>query len=283
MQRVGWIGLGNIGAPMARRVAAAGHALRVWTRRPEAAQAFAEGVAATLAVADAEALVADCDVVVTCVGGPEDVLGLQGRLMPLARPGTVFVDVSTAAPRTGEASAALAAQHRLLALDAPVTGGVAGAARGTLTSFVGGSAEALERARPVLEAYSARLVPCGANGGGYRVKLINQTLMAGVLLGLGDGVRLARSAGLDAAWLKDTLGSGTGASFLFEAYLARMLGADGAVSFSLGLLAKDLRLARDEGLDRELPTPLLDAAVATVEAACARFGPEAGVQMLGAA
>ncbi len=279
--KVGWIGLGHIGAPMAERVRAAGHALQVWARRPQGTAALvAAGAQATV---DVESLARDNDVVCTCVAGPDDVLGLQRQLMPAARPGTLFIDCSTAAPRTGQASAALAAAHGMRALDAPVTGGVAGAQRGTLTSFVGGDAEALALARPVLDSFSARVLHSGGAGAGYRVKLINQTLMAGALMGLADGARLARAAGIDGAWLKDALGSGSGASNLFNAYLTRMLDDDGTVGFSLALLLKDLRLARDEGLAQQLPLPLLDAAIAAVEMASARFGADAGLQTLGAA
>ncbi len=281
MLKVGWIGLGHIGAPMAARVLAAGHALQVWARNP-AGTAALQAAGATVA-STAAALARDNDVVCTCVGGPDDVLGLHRQLMPLARPGTLFIDCSTAAPRTGEASAALAAAHGQRALDAPVTGGVAGAQRGSLTTFVGGDAAVLDSARPLLASFSARVLHSGGAGAGYRVKLINQTLMAGALMGLADGARLARAAGLDAAWLKDALGSGSGASALFDAYLPRMLAGDGPASFSLGLLLKDLRLARDEGLTQQLPTPLLDAAIATVEAACQRHGPDAGLQALGLA
>ncbi len=278
--RVGWIGLGRIGAPMAERVLAAGAPLALWARRGEAARALVDRGAAWH---DAlEPLAAASDIVVTVVTGPHDVQSLHARLMPAARPGTLFVDLSTATPHTAEAAGALARRHGHAVLDAPVTGGVAGAQRGSLTAFVGGEPLSVERARSLLQAFCSRVVACGPSGSGYRTKLINQTLVAGVLMGLADGARQARAAGLDGAMLQEALGSGTAGGFLFDSYFARMLGLQGPVSFTLGLLLKDLRLAREQAATLAQPAPLLDAAVATVAAAVERHGADAGVQALAA-
>jgi 3-hydroxyisobutyrate dehydrogenase-like beta-hydroxyacid dehydrogenase len=276
--QVGWIGLGHIGTPMAQRVRAAGFDMRVWARRRDAAAPLVDAGAAWCD--DAQDLARRCDIVCTCVGGPDDVLDLHRRLMPAARAGTLFIDHSTAAPGTALESARIASGVGMLTLDAPVTGGVAGATRGTLTTFVGGSAEALARAQPLLQAFSARIAPCGPTGGGYRVKLINQLLMVGSLLAVADAAMLARAAGLDGATLKDALAGGSGSSALFDSYWLRMMAPEGPASFSLGLLHKDLRLARDEALALHTPTRLLDAALAAVDAAGQRHGLEAGLQML---
>lgn len=276
--RIGWIGLGRIGRPMAERVLAAGLPLAVWARRPEVAQPLL-AAGATWA-ADPAALARGCDIVATIVGGPDDVAALHRQMMPAARPGTLFVDLTTASPRTAATSAALAAEHGLLRLEAPVTGGVAGAQRGTLTCLAGGDAAALSAAQPLLAAFAQRIVPCGGAGSGYRFKLFNQALVGGTLLGLADGARLARGAGIPVEVLQPALASGTAAGFLFEAYLGRMVSGAGPVSFSLGLLHKDLRLARDESLALGLPPLGLDAAIAALDRAIQRHGPEAGVQML---
>lgn len=263
---------------MAQRVLDAGFELTLWARRRAAAEPLLERGAAW--VDSAEALLPRCDVVCTIVTGPDEVQALHATLMPQARPGTLFIDMSTAAPRTARRAADLAAAHGLQVLDAPVTGGVAGAQRGTLTSFVGGDADALERARPLLASYSQRVVACGPAGSGYRTKLLNQTLMVGSLLGLADGARLARASGMAAADVLAALEGGTGSSFLLPNYLARMISGEGPVTFTLGLLLKDLRLAREEAQALELPMPLLDAALAAVSQAVLRHGAEAGVQEL---
>jgi 2-hydroxy-3-oxopropionate reductase len=236
MTTVGWIGLGHIGTPMAQRVRAAGFELLVWARRRDAAAPLVE--AGAVWCDDVLELARRCDTVCTCVGGPDDVLDLHRRLMPAARPGTLFIDLSTASPATAVESARIASGVGVQVLDAPVTGGVAGATRGTLTTFVGGSAEALARARPLLQAFSARIAPCGPSGGGYRVKLINQLLMVGSLLAVADAAMLARAAGLDGAALKDALAGGSGSSALVRQLLAAHDGARRRRQFLAGPAAQ---------------------------------------------
>lgn len=279
-QRIGWIGLGRIGAPMAERVRAAGWPLMLWARQPGSAAASALLERGATWGGRAEDLARQCDIVCTIVTGPQDVLALHALLMPLAKPGTLFIDLTTATPGTALAAARLAQAHGMQSLDVPVTGGVAGAVRGALTCFVGGEAAALERARPLLSSFGQRLVACGGPGSGYRTKLINQTMVAGVLMGLADGARIARAAGIPAGDLQPALGSGTAGSFLLESYLPRMMGVEGPVTFTLSLFLKDLQLARAEAQALEIDAPLLDAAIAAVAAARQRHGPEAGVQAL---
>lgn len=277
---IGWIGLGRIGTPMAGRVLDAGLPLQLWARHP--AQADALRAAGAQWAPDAETLARSSSIVVTVLGGPDDVAALQSRLMPAARPGTLFIDLSTAAPATGQMGEQLAQAHGHDWLEAPVTGGVAGAERGTLTCFAGGSAAALQRATPLLQCFAQKIVPSGPAGSGYRLKLLNQVLVAGILMGLADGSRLAQAAGLEPQALLPVLGSGTAGSALLESYLPRMLPPGGAVGFTLGLLHKDLRLAAAEAAGLGLAAPLLQAAMAATEAAIERHGAQAGVQMLAA-
>ncbi len=277
---IGWIGTGRIGLPMARRVLLAGHPLRVWARHPgQAAPLLAEG--ATWSDSP-EALASESAIVATIVRGSDDVLGLYRRLLPAAQRGSVFVDLTTAAPACAEDAAVLAARAGILALDAPVTGGVAGAAQGTLTAFAGGDADTLERARPMLAAFCSRIVHVGGAGTGYRMKLVNQTIVAGVLAGLANGMALARAAGFDAATVRDALQAGTASGPLFDAYLPRMLPPGGSATFTLGMLRKDLALARAEASAHDKDTVFVDTVLATVDAARARHGEDAGVQYLAA-
>jgi 3-hydroxyisobutyrate dehydrogenase-like beta-hydroxyacid dehydrogenase len=285
--RVGWIGLGRLGRPMAARVAAAGWPLAVWARQPEAAAAWRAGLPAPLrdsvaVCATPAALAAQADIVGTVVAGPEDVAALHEQLMPAARPGTLFIEMSTVAPRNGVEAQARATRHGLMSVEAPLTGGVAGAERGTLTAFVAGEPGAVARAEPLLRLFCQRLVPCGAAGQGYRHKLVNQTLVAGTVLALADGARMARAAGIAPEGVKAALASGTAASAQLEAYWGRMAGLDGPVTFTLGLLHKDVVLARDEARALGLQAPLLDAAVAVLAQAIATHGAGAGVQRLAA-
>ncbi|MDW5444657.1 NAD(P)-dependent oxidoreductase [Polaromonas sp. SM01] len=279
-QEIGWIGLGRMGSPMAHRLLAAGHRVSVWARRPEAAASL---LAAGAGWAESPvALARRCGLVVSMLTGPDDVLALYEQMMPAAGPGTVFVDMSTASPSTAIQLARWASQSAVDVLDVPVTGGVAGAQNGTLTLFVGGSSEVLARCRPVLATLSQRLVHCGEAGAGYRMKLINQTMMAGALLGLANGAAMARAAGCSADILHEALGTGTASGALFHAYLGRMLSLEGPETFTLGLLRKDLLLARDESPAGAPSTAFLSLLLSLVDDACARFGPDRGVQFLGA-
>jgi 3-hydroxyisobutyrate dehydrogenase-like beta-hydroxyacid dehydrogenase len=194
----------------------------------------------------------------------------------------VFLEMTTAAPATALQLNKIAAPMQAVVLDCPVTGGVSGAQKGTLTHFVGGDKDALARCRPLLETLSERIVFCGDSGAGYRMKLVNQTMVAGILLGLADGTALARASGFDAGILSEALTGGTASSFLFNSYAQRMLECTGPVTFTLGMLRKDLRLARAEAVARGTTTRLLDCALDAAEAACLRFGERAGAQCLAA-
>ncbi|MFO1288870.1 MAG: NAD(P)-dependent oxidoreductase, partial [Rubrivivax sp.] len=254
--------------------------LRVWARRPEACAAAV--AAGAVAVDSPAALARECDVVVTIVGDSTDVTALHAQMLPQARPGAVFIDMTTAAPATARHSAALAASHGAFVLDAPVSGGVAGAKQGTLAIFVGGENAVLARAAPLLDLLGRHVVHCGDAGAGYRMKLVNQTMIAGTLLGLAEGAALARSGGFRAELLTRSLAHGTAGGRLFDAYSTRMLGVTGEIAFTLGLLRKDVRLAREEAVAAGTSTRLLDVALAALDDACAAHGEAQGVQWLAA-
>ncbi|MDE2612979.1 MAG: NAD(P)-dependent oxidoreductase [Burkholderiales bacterium] len=278
---IGWIGLGRMGAPMAERLLGAGHAVRVWARRPEAlASAVAAGA---IALDTPEQLARECDVVATIVGGTADVAELHARMLPHARPGAVYLEMTTAAPAGARHSGELAARRGATVLDCPVSGGVAGARQGTLAQFVGGDPDAFARCDALLRLCSRHVVHCGASGSGYRMKLVNQTMIAATLLGLAEGVSLARAGGFDGQLVAQALGHGTAAGPLFASYAQRMFDAGGDVTFTLGLLRKDLRLAHDEAAGSGAPTRLLGFVLATLDEACAQHGEAAGVQLLAAA
>ena len=278
---IGWIGLGRIGAPMAERLLGAGHALRVWARRPDACAAAV--AAGALAVDTPEELARQCDVVATIVGGTDDVALLLASMLPHARPGAIYLEMTTAAPSAARQAQELAARRGAAVLDCPVSGGVAGARQGTLVQFVGGERDALGRAAPLLGALASHVVHCGASGSGYRMKLVNQTMIAATLLGLADGVALARAGGLERELVAQALSRGTAAGPLFASYLPRMFDAAGDITFTLGLLRKDLRLAHDEASGCGAPTQLLEFMLAALDRACERHGEGAGVQRLAAA
>lgn len=277
--RWGWIGWGRMGRPMVRRLQAAGHEVHVWARRPELrAQAQAEGLAWADSVA---ALARRCEVVCSMLGGPADVAEVFGGAEPGLQAGTLWVDMSTSAPGSAPGLAARARHRGAEFIDCPVTGGVPGAEAGALTLLAGGAPAALQRWAGGSEVFG-RMVACGGPGDGYRMKLVNQTLVAGQLLGLADGMRSAAAAGIGVHAVLEALGQGSASGRMLQTYAERMHAQSGPVQFTLGLLLKDIGLALDETRACGGDTHFLIFAQARLRAACDRHGEHAGVQQLAA-
>ncbi|PLX69343.1 MAG: 2-hydroxy-3-oxopropionate reductase, partial [Azoarcus sp.] len=233
--RLGFIGLGAMGAPMARHLLGAGHELVVWARRPEAA---AEVVAAgALACATPAELAARSEVVFSIVTGSADVealvLGEQGLAAGLAA-GAVHVDMSTIAPGCARRLAAHHAGRSVGWLDAPVSGGAQGAIDATLAIMAGGEAETLARVRPLLEVLGKRIVHVGPAGAGQVAKACNQMIMVAAIQAGAEAMHLAQAHGVDLAAVRQALMGGSAASRVLEVMGARMVSRD----FSAGVEAR---------------------------------------------
>lgn len=274
--KVAFLGLGVMGAPMAGHLARKGFAVTVWNRTPARADALrerlaAEGLAITVAATAAEAAQGQ-DVVLTCVGNDDDlaqvVLGEAGALAAMA-PGALFVDHTTVSPAIARRIADAASERGLLALDAPVSGGQAGAENGKLAIMCGGSDAAMERARPVLEAYAARIVHVGDAGAGQATKAVNQICIAGTLAGLSEAVRFAHGAGLDMAKVLSAISGGAAQSWQMENRWPTMAAGEFDFGFAIDWMRKDLAIALAEGKAQGLPMPvtaLVDQFYAAVQA-----------------
>jgi 3-hydroxyisobutyrate dehydrogenase len=242
--RVGVIGLGIMGAPMARNLLRAGHEVVVHGRTParvEPLVALGARAAATPA-----ALAATADAVLTCLPDGPDVervvTGPDGILAGAAR-GLLVIDASTIAPDTARSLAARCGEAGVGFLDAPVSGGEQGAIAGTLSIMVGGDAEAYARAQPVFAAIGRTVTHMGASGQGQMTKLVNQVIGATTLAAVAEGLTLAAQAGLDPAAVMAAVGSGAATSWQLEHLGPRMQHADWAPGFMVRLMQKDLRLA----------------------------------------
>jgi 3-hydroxyisobutyrate dehydrogenase len=268
-----------MGAPMTRNVMRAGFALLVHARRREAAAPLLEAGASWRG--SAGALAAEADVVVTMLGGPSDVGELyRADLLPHARAGTLLVDMTTSSPRLAAALANEGAARGARVLDAPVTGGRVGAREATLSIMVGGEAATLEAAQPVLSAMGRRIAWCGPAGSGQRVKLVNQVIVGGTLLGLVEGMALAAAARLDGTTVLPLLAEGTAGGFLYQAYAQKLLARDLSPGFSVRHFVKDLSLALDEGAALGVELPGTRQVLERYRELERRLGPEAGVQAL---
>ena len=275
-KRIAFLGLGVMGAPMAGHLARAGHRVTVYNRTSARAEGWlsrhrAEGLDVALAASPAAAA-AEQDVVITCVGNDDDlaevVLGATGALAAM-RQAALFIDHTTVSPAIARTVAQAAEARSILALDAPVSGGQAGAESGKLAIMCGGSAEAFTAASPVMQAYSARMVHVGDAGAGQATKAVNQICIAGVLAGLSEGVRFAQESGLDMPKVLEAISGGAAQSWQMENRWETMARGEFDFGFAIDWMRKDLAIALSEGRARGLSLPvtaLVDQFYAQVQA-----------------
>ena len=256
IERVGFVGLGIMGGPMAANLLKAGFKVTVWNRNPKRMQALLE-MGATGAGSPAEVAAAS-EVTVSCVTNSPDVeavaLGPGGIAEGAAR-GNVYIDCSTIAPGVARSVAATLAEHGIEMLDAPVSGGDVGARAGTLAIMVGGEATVFERCLPVLQAMGKTIVHVGPAGSGQVVKLCDQVAGGLNLLALSEAVALARKAGVDPAKMLEVVGAGAAGSWMIQNLGPRAVAGDFAPGFMVDLMQKDLGLVLDEAKATQTPLP----------------------------
>lgn len=275
MTTVGVLGIGRMGAAMARAIHAADHDLVLWNRSAPAADALAAELGARVAATPAQ-VAASASVCITMLAdGPavDAVYGGPTGLVAGAGPHTILVDASTVPPSVLRGHEAAIRATAAGVLDAPVSGSVATATAGKLTLMVGGTPEDLERARPVLDAIAATVVHIGPLGSGAAMKLAVNTAIFGLNQAISEALVLAEASGIDRSVAYDVLAaSAVGAPYVGYKRAAFVDPDATPVAFALDLAAKDLRLIRDlaDGLDTSLPQAALDLAV--IESAAAAVG-----------
>jgi 3-hydroxyisobutyrate dehydrogenase len=253
--KAGFIGLGAMGYAMAGHLHRAGFLTAVSNRTMAKAEQFAKEHAGVSALSPAE-LAAQCDVIIVCVSADADVIGVVLEIAKSAKPGTIVIDHSTVSSMTAKKASELLKPGKIEFLDAPVSGGVEGAKNGKLSEMIGGDAKTLERAKPVLEAYAARISHMGDVGAGQNTKSVNQVLVAGIAQATCEGLALGEALGLDPERLLPTLMAGAANSWFLEKRGATMMKNQFSVGFKLALLHKDLgivdKLAKAAGTDRSV-------------------------------
>ena len=255
-ERIGFIGLGIMGRGMAANILKAGFPLTVWNRTPERTEALAAAGAAVAATP--AALAAASDIVITCVSDTPDVqaviLGEDGVLRG-AQSGSLVIDMSTISPAVTQEIAAALSARGVAMLDAPVSGGSEGAARGTLSIMVGGAVEALERAMPVLQTMGQRITHVGSTGAGQTVKLVNQVIVVGNCLAMAEGLMLAQAGGVDLERALDAVSGGAAGSWMLSNRGPQILARDWRPGFTIALQQKDLRLVLEAADAVGTPVP----------------------------
>lgn len=281
MDTVGWIGLGIMGAPMARNLLAAGHEVVVWNRSEERLDAaVASGAQRGASPAD---VAARSDVVIACVTASADLeevaIGRSGVAEGIRR-GSLFVDMSTISPAMTRAVAARFEERGVAMLDAPISGGEQGAIGGTLSIMVGGPAEALERARPIFELLGATVTHCGPAGAGQTVKLCNQIAVCINNLAMAEALVFCVRSGVDPSTMLSAITQGAAGSWQLSNLGPKVVERDFAPGFKVALQQKDLRLALEAADELRVPlvgTSLVHQLFAAVERA---HGGEVGTQAL---
>lgn len=253
---VGFIGLGIMGSGMAHNLLKAGLDVTVWNRTTERMAPLIEA-GATPAASAAE-VAANSEIVVICVSNTADVetvlLGEDGVLEG-ARPGTLVIDCSTISPQTTQALAETLAGHEVHMLDAPVSGGSEGAAKGTLSIMIGGDAEQVERAQPVLQAMGKTITHVGGHGAGQTAKLVNQVLVVSTMQGMAEALLLASAGGLDLERTLAAVSGGAAGSWTLSNRGPQVIARDWRPGFTIDLQMKDLRLVLEAADELGVPLP----------------------------
>ncbi|MDB5958350.1 NAD(P)-dependent oxidoreductase [Ramlibacter sp.] len=247
-RKVAFLGLGVMGFPMAGHLALAGHRVTVYNRSAEKRIAWCKEFTGGAAPTPREA-VADCDLVFCCVGNDDDlrsvVQGEQGAFAGM-KSGAVFIDHTTASANVARELSAEAARRGLQFVDAPVSGGQAGAQNGLLTVMCGGEQAPFDAARPVAMAYSRAFTLLGASGAGQLAKMVNQVAIAGLVQGLSEAIAFGLKAGLDMEQVLEVIGKGAAQSWQMDNRGKTMIAGKFEFGFAVDWMRKDLGLVLDE-------------------------------------
>ncbi|VFR72553.1 3-hydroxyisobutyrate dehydrogenase [plant metagenome] len=263
MKQIAFIGLGNMGAPMALNLLKAGHALKVFDLSEKALKQAAEAGASVASSARDAVTGADCVITMLPASAHVEKLYLGDDLLAGVRADALVIDCSTIAPESARRVAAAAQARGIAMIDAPVSGGTGGAAAGTLTFIVGGAAESLERARPLLEKMGKNIFHAGDAGAGQVAKICNNMLLGVLMAGTAEALALGVANGLDVKVLSDIISKSSGRNWATELYnpwpgvmpnVPASKGYEGG--FGVDLMLKDLGLAAEAALAVKAATPL---------------------------
>jgi 3-hydroxyisobutyrate dehydrogenase len=272
--KAGMIGLGAMGIGMARQVAKAGFLTGVYNRTASKAQSLAEELELTV-YDQPELLAANVDVVLICVSADSDVLAMVTAVSKTIRPGAVVIDMSTVSSDTALKAATMLAEKQAHFLDAPVSGGVEGAQKGTLAMMVGGDAAVLEKVRPVLETMAVHIQHMGNTGAGQATKAVNQIMCAGINQAVTEALAFAQTQGLPMDKVIDVISGGASGNWFLQHRGLTMSQGTFVPGFKLALHHKDLKICQAMAAASGFPVPLTDTTVTDYEQLMTRgFGDE---------
>jgi 3-hydroxyisobutyrate dehydrogenase-like beta-hydroxyacid dehydrogenase len=268
MQTLSFLGLGVMGYPMAGHLASKGHSMRVWNRTAEKAARWAQAHRGHHAASASEA-VSHADLVFLCLGDDPDVRAIVVEIVPALKPGAIVVDHTTTSGHVARELSEMLGAHGVEFIDAPVSGGEAGAVSGQLTVMCGGDGSAIEKASPIMAAYAKAITHIGPVGAGQAAKMVNQICIAGVLQGLSEGVAFAEAEGLDVEKVIAAIAGGAAQSWQMNNRALSMHARRFDFGFAVDWMRKDLRIALEAARANgaSLPmTAMVDQQYAKVQA-----------------
>ncbi len=257
LMKIAFIGLGTMGRPMALNLLKAGYAVTVHNRSREKEQPLVE--AGAIAAATPQSAANNADIIITCVSDTPDVAAVileESGVIHGAQSGALVIDMSTISPSVTRSIAARLMENGIHMLDAPVSGGSEGAQNGTLSIMIGGSAKAVEKARPVLSAMGNTITHVGPIGAGQTTKAINQIIVAGTYWSIAEGMALGLKAGLDMEKVVQAVGSGAAGSWGLTNRSGNMISNAYPLGFRVRLHQKDLEIALAAARELGLPLPM---------------------------
>lgn len=280
-EKIGFIGLGIMGTPMSRHLLNAGYPVTVWNRNPARMKPLLEaGAAAGTSPAD---VARKSTVTITMVGDSQDVeaviAGKNGAIEGAAK-GSVVIDMSTISPVTSRALAVRLAEKGVQLLDAPVTGGSAGAQAATLSILVGGDKAAFDRCLPIFQKLGKAITLVGPSGSGHTAKLANQILVAGCMSGIAEALVFAKKAGLDLGTWYEAVKGGAGSSWHLTTQAPKVLDGDFSAGYMVKHHRKDLRLIQETAHELGVPLPVAGAVLQLYRSLQSTGGDELGHQAL---
>ena len=255
--KTGVIGLGAMGAPMARNLHQAGHLAAIWNRTIDRAQRLGDELGVPQATSPAE-LARACELIILSVSADEDVLEVIETLAPGLQPGSVVLDTSTVSRETAVRAAQQLAAIDVAFLDAPVSGGIEGARNGTLAMMIGGDAAVLERMRPVLDAIAGRVAHMGPVGAGQATKAVNQVMAAGINQAVTEALAFAEKLELPLDQVIEVVGSGAAGNWFLTHRGPTMVKGTYDPGFRVALHHKDLAICRQMASEFDVAMPLIE-------------------------
>ena len=270
-----WIGTGVMGAPMAKHLLEAGHEIYGYNRTPDKAKALEPDIKFCK---DIKTCIKDVDIVFTIVGYPSDVKEVYDVLLEEANPRTIMVDMTTSSPTLAKEIYEKAKKKNIDVLDAPVTGGDLGAINGTLSIMVGGDFHIYEKVLPLFQYMGKTITYMGEAGSGMYAKLVNQTVIAGNIMGISEGLMLAKQKNLDLESMLSVITGGSANSWQAANNGKKMIEKDYEPGFFVKHFLKDLKLAMDE--KENLDLKVLEIATKAYETLSSKGFSEKGTQAI---